>query len=391
VSGFLLHNFLRFGRLLRALGLDVPAGRMVDVAAALEHLSLGRRQDVRLTLRALLVSRHTDLETFDRAFDLFWRAPVDPTVSVDLQPMRPPPRLGPPHVEFAAADPTASGPATEPQHALDRVVAESYSPAEAFRAMDFGDMDEREMSEARRLIAELRWDFGLRRTRRWHAGRGATPDLRRLLRSNLSFGGELLVIPAKQRTIDRRPLVVICDVSGSMERYARMLLYFVYSLTNGVDRVEAFIFATRLTRVTRQLARRRAEIVVPDVPRRTPDWGGGTRIGDALRAFNVQWGRRVLEHGPIVLLISDGWDRGDPTIVRQEAARLQRSCHRLIWLNPLLGSPEYQPLTRGMQAALPFVDDFLPVHNLRSLDALAEHLNRLPVNRPARRAARPAA
>jgi hypothetical protein len=141
--------------------------------------------------------------------------------------------------------------------------------------------------------------------------------------------------------------------------------------------VETFLFATRLTRVTRELMRPRASAAVQQIARNLPDWGGGTRIGDALRTFNIEWRRRVMGRGPVVLLISDGWDRGDPSVLRREMARLSRSGYRLIWLNPLLGSPNYQPLTRGMQAALPFVDDFLPVHNLASLEALAEHLNRL--------------
>jgi uncharacterized protein with von Willebrand factor type A (vWA) domain len=172
--------------------------------------------------------------------------------------------------------------------------------------------------------------------------------------------------------------VLLCDVSGSMERYTRVLLHFAHSLAHGFDRVEAFLFATQLTRVTHEIARHGVDVAVTKVQRRVPDWGGGTRIGDALRRFNVEWARRVLGRGPVVLLISDGWDRGEPELVRREMGRLQRSCHRLIWLNPLLGSPDYLPLTRGMQAALPFVDDFLPVHNLVSLEALAQHLNALP-------------
>ena len=172
-----------------------------------------------------------------------------------------------------------------------------------------------------------------------------------------------------------------------MERYSRMLLHFVHALTGGgrLGRVESFAFATRLTRITRQLVTRKAEVAVPRLPRTIADFGGGTRIGDALRTFNVEWARRVRGQGPVMLLISDGWDRGEPDRLRTEIARLQRSCHRLIWLNPLLGSPDYVPLTRGMQAALPSIDDFLPVHNLASLEALARHLNRLPAHRPARR------
>ena len=212
------------------------------------------------------------------------------------------------------------------------------------------------------MLALLSWDVGQRRTRRWTRSRhGRAIDLRRIVPHNARYGGELLALPARARTIKRRPLVLICDVSGSMERYTRMLLHFVHGLSTRAWRVETFLFATRLTRVTRELKRKGAgTATVQRIPWTVPDWGGGTRIGDA-----------------VVLLISDGWDRGEPDVLGREMARLQRSSRRLIWLNPLLGSPDYRPLTRGMQAALPFVDDFLPVHNLESLEALAEQLNRL--------------
>jgi hypothetical protein len=166
-----------------------------------------------------------------------------------------------------------------------------------------------------------------------------------------------------------------------MERYSRMLLHFIHTLAGGMDRVEAFLFATRLTRITRELADRSADEAVFKISKHVSDWSGGTRIGEALRAFNVVWARRTLANGAVVLVISDGWDRGEPELLRAEMSRLRRTCHRLIWLNPLLGSPGYQPLTRGMRAALPFIDDFLPVHNLASLEALAVHLNTLPARR----------
>jgi hypothetical protein len=205
---------------------------------------------------------------------------------------------------------------------------------------------------------------------------GREPDLRRLVRRNVRYGGEPIVIPTRGRVRKPRPLVVIGDVSGSMERYARMLLHFVYSLAGGARRVEAFVFATRFTRITRELSQGHADAAAA-IQAHVPDWGGGTRIGDAIRAFNVRWARRVRGRGPVVLLISDGWDRGDPVVLAREMARLARSCRRLIWLNPLIGSPGYEPLTRGMQAALPYVDDFLPAHNVNSLQALADHLNTL--------------
>ena len=205
--------------------------------------------------------------------------------------------------------------------------------------------------------------------------------MRRTLRLNLKYGGETLELARRRRKIKLRPLVLICDVSGSMERYTRMLLHFMHTISGNVEKLEAFLFATRLTRITRHLEHRGVDQAVSEVAKAVPDWAGGTRIGQALKSFNFRWLRRVLKGGAVVLIISDGWDRGEPDLLAHEAARLQRSCHRLIWLNPLLGSPGYQPLTRGMQAALPYVDDFLAVNNLNSLESLARHLSQLDSKR----------
>jgi uncharacterized protein with von Willebrand factor type A (vWA) domain len=383
----ILHNLLHFGRLLRALGLDVHAGRMPDVAGALEHVDIGRRADVYFTLRTLLIHRQQDLATFDEAFRVFWRPPPDEWSTADLRALGEQRRFGAPQVDtITSGSDAAGGPPGTPAEAVE---ARSYGSQEVLRAKDFGQFTRDELEQARAMIASLTWDPGMRRTRRWAPGRGGVLDLRRVVRRNIRYGGEPLSLPTRDRTLKPRPLVLISDVSGSMERYARLLLHFISTLAASAARpghpirVEAFLFATRLTRITPELRVSGAAGALPGIPRRVPDWGGGTRIGEALRTFNVRWAGRVLGHGPVVLLISDGWDRGEPDVLRREMARLQRSCHRLIWLNPLLGSPDYQPLTRGMQAALPFVDDFLPVHNLASLEALAEHLNRL-TKRPAR-------
>lgn len=381
---YLLHNLLHFGRLLHALGLDVHAGRMREVAAALEHVDIGRRSDFYFTLRTLLIHRQPDLARFDEAFRVFWRPPPGECSSENLRARGELRRSGTPEVDIAAAEPAApddSSPST-PTEPIEQIAPMSYSAQEVSRVKDFAHFTDEELEKARAMITALTWDLGLRQTRRWSAGRGSSLDLRRVVRRNIKYGGEPLALPRRERALKPRPLVLLCDVSGSMERYARMLLHFIHSLAGGVDRVEAFVFATRLTRVTRGLGQRGgADDVLRRVPRQVPDWGGGTRIGEVLRQFNVRWARRVLGHGAVVLLISDGWDRGDPEVLAREMGRLQRSCHRLIWLNPLLGSKEYQPLTRGMQAALPFVDDFLPVHNLVSLEALAERLNQLPPRR----------
>jgi uncharacterized protein with von Willebrand factor type A (vWA) domain len=181
--------------------------------------------------------------------------------------------------------------------------------------------------------------------------------------------------PTRKKKDKPRPLVVIADISGSMERYTRLLLHFIYGLSEGLDEVvEAFVFSTRLTHITRQLRNKDVDQAMHQISRSVPDWSGGTRIGEAFKRFNFDWGRRVLGRGAVVLVISDGWDRGEPELLGQEIARLQRSCYRLIWLNPLLGSPRYEPLTRGIQAAMPYIDDFLPVHNLASLEDLAAYL-----------------
>jgi uncharacterized protein with von Willebrand factor type A (vWA) domain len=372
----LFNNLVRFGRLLHAAGLDVPAGRMIDVASALEHIDIGRRDDFHAALRALLVHRPQDLPVFDELFRAFWREPR-PGQS-GLRAMGRQRTLGRPEVVVSGGAPreAAADAASETAAQAATIAPSSYSARDALRAKDFSELTDEELRQARAVVASMKWDLGSRRTWRRRRGEGREVDLRRLARVNMRYGGEPLVIPRRGRTWRPRPLVIIADVSGSMERYARMLLHFIHSVAGGDRRVEAFVFATRFTRITREITRRGVPTAMR-VPSRVPDWGGGTRIGEAVRAFNVRWGRRVLSRGAVVLLISDGWDRGDPEVLAQEIARLQRSSRRLIWLNPLLGAPGYQPMTRGMQAALPYIDDFLPVHNLDSLEALAAHLNNI--------------
>lgn len=290
-------------------------------------------------------------------------------------------RTGPPRVEASSTDPPPQGANQPLPQRIKRTAPLTHSRDDALRQKDFAELTDEELDQARSLLTKLRWDLGLRRTRRWKTGDGPSLDGRRLLRANLRYGGDPRELPERHRTRRRRPLVLICDVSGSMERYSRMLMHFLYCMTGNLRQVEVFVFATRLTRVTRSLTVNDGpdlgRTTVPRVARRIADFGGGTRIGDVLREFNVRWARRVLGHGAVVLMISDGWDRGDPAVLEREMARLHRMSHRLVWLNPLLGSPDYLPVTRGITAALPHIDDFLPVHNLESLAQLAEHLNTL--------------
>lgn len=376
MSGHLLDNLLLFGRVLRGLGLDVNPGRMLDLASALSLVSIGNRQDFYYTSRSLLVHDVEDLELFDQAFALFWRVPPEGW-QVRL-PAPPPPRRRPQIV----APPLQAPPPDDGQGAPNGPplveVTVTYSASEALRRKDFADLSADELEAVKHLIANLSWRMGERRTRRLMPGAGTGLDLRRAIRRNLRHGGEILYWPRRVRKTRPRPLVVLADISGSMERYSRLLLNFLYGLTAGLGRpVESFVFGTRLTRITKQLQHKQIETALRDVSTVVNDWSGGTRIGDSLRRFNFEWGRRVLGRGAVALLISDGWDRGDPALLKNEMARLQRSAHRLIWLNPLLGSPEYEPLTRGMQAALPYVDDFLPVHNVNSLEDLAKRLSQM--------------
>lgn len=389
-GGHILSNLLLFGRLLRRLGLDVHVGRMLDAVSVIEDIGLSRKHDFRAALRTLLVHRKDDLALFDEAFVVFWRQPKDPKTTLDLRSMGEQrrfrqPQVGPPPPD--ASPNGLDGSSDESDEDIDRIdLTRTFSAREVLRKKSFADYTPEEFARARAMIEELRWDLGRRRTRRWGRGEGRHLDLRRALRRAVRFGGEPVDLPTRRRKTRPRRLVLICDVSGSMERYTRMLLQFIHTLYGGLDnRVEAFLFATRLTRVTGKLGHRDIDHAVNEVSKAVPDWSGGTRIGDVLKTFNFQWARRVLGWGSVVLVISDGWDRGDPGLFAQEMARLRRSSYRLVWLNPLAGAENYEPLTRGMRAALPYIDDLLPIDNLASLEDLARHLNTLPAGRQARR------
>ena len=391
-SGHFLNNLLLFGRLLRRLGLNAHTGRMIDAVCVLEHIGVHHRRDVRSALRTLLVHRKEDIPVFNEAFSVFWRQRKQRLSSMDLRSMGEQRRYR--HID--AAPPThgriennGDGSIGEP----DRIdLTRTFSTREVLRAKDFADFTPEEGRRARKMMATWQWNPGMRRTRRKKTGKGSELDLRKSLHHNVKYGGELLQLMNRQRKEKPRRLVVICDVSGSMESYTRMLLHFIYTIYRGLDnQVEAFLFATRLTRVTKQLAHRDIDHAVDGVAKSVPDWSGGTRIGSALKEFNYKWARRTLNWGAVVLVVSDGWDRGEPELLSREMNRLQRSCRRLMWLNPLAGQEGYEALTLGMKAAEPYIDDLLPVHNLAALVDLAEHLNGLSTSLPIRKQAAPMA
>ena len=368
VSSHLVDNLLVFGRLLRAAGLDVHMGRMLDVLKALQYIDVGSRDEVYHTCRTLLVHRREDLPIFDRTFDLFWTRRDAQTSRVRVDDRRESEAAGGPASAVEMLGDAASGEG-------EGGALHTWSPVATLASKDFADFTADEIAVARAALDRLTWNPGERRTRRWIRGAGPRIDIRRALSGSVRTGGVVVRLPRRKRRVRRRPIVLLCDVSGSMERYSRMLLHFSHSLGRRHVRVEVFVFSTGLTRITNELRTRGLDAAVTGAANAVPDWSGGTRIGDALKTLHQRWMRRVLHGGPVVLLISDGWDRGDPEMLRQQVARLQRSCHRLIWLNPLIGTADYAPLTRGLQAALPYVDDFLPARTLTNLVDLSLHLN----------------
>jgi hypothetical protein len=395
-GGNLLGHLLRFGQMLRVMGVDVSTRQILDLVEALQYVSISNRADFYHTCKALLVNRREDFLVFDQAFRLFWRAVRDGVQSEIHTPNADVTRARLPSTPLSGQDAVPGGDEGQGQDPnQDKKGKEEtpgqqmmvYSPDEILRQKDFGEMTWEEIQAAKRAIASLHWDLGERRTRRVRPGSKGRIDLRRMIRSNLRHGGEPINLAYRRRISRPRPLVVLSDVSGSMERYSRMLLHFIHALTHGLPYtpVETFVFGTRLTRITRHLRYRDVDESLDELGQVVRDWSGGTRIGEALKAFNFQWARRVLGRGAVVLVISDGWDRGDLNLLAREIMRLQRASYRLIWLNPLLGSDEYQPVQRGMATVMPCVDDFLPVHNLASLGQLAEVLSEVAAIRPVRK------
>lgn len=380
----LLQRLGAFARLLHDAGMEAGPRRLTDATRALNHVDLRQQADFRNALRAVFVSRKDDIPTFEAAFDIFW-APADPRASAGVIPGRG--RALPMSPErakvWAAALGLSSSQLNREQDPTTVPASSSgYSAEELLRHKDFEAMTWQETEQVRRLLEQAPWRVSQRKTRRLRPARSGRIDLRRTARHAIRSSGELVRLFRRRPRLRRRPLVLVCDVSGSMERYSRLLMIFAHAIARRED-LEAFVFSTRLTRITRLLRQRDLDRALASVSKGVHDFSGGTRIGEALADFNRRWARRVLGHGAVVIIISDGWDRGDPRQLAAELVHLRRSAHRLIWLNPLLGSEGYQPLTRGMAAALPFCDDFLAAHNLQALDELGELLAHLD-SRPAR-------
>ncbi|HEY1318320.1 MAG TPA: VWA domain-containing protein [Gaiella sp.] len=355
-------HVVTFGRVLREAGLEIGPGRLTDAMRALEAVDLARRDDVYFALRQTLVSRREELALFDRAFDAwFLRAPVFPPVREPSEPLL---RV----VEGAEGAPE-DGDDDEP---ADDVLELGASGRELLRDKDFAELGDDELVRLRELIGRIARTRPLRRSRRTRRDPlGESLDVRGMIRRSLRTGGDPVDRPLRARKEVPRRLVLLCDVSGSMDSYARALLLFLHAAVGAGRGVEAFAFGTRLSRLTPDLATRDPMTALARCTEEVVDWGSGTRIGASLREFNEAYGRRGLSRGAIVVIVSDGWEREDPALVGREMARLARAAYAVIWVNPLKGNPDYQPLAGGMRAALPFVDRFLAGHNLRSLEELA--------------------
>jgi uncharacterized protein with von Willebrand factor type A (vWA) domain len=376
----LLKNVLHFVRALQRAGVPVGLGRRVELLEALGWVDLGSREQVYHTCRSLLVSGREQIAVFDALFARFWRRHEPGPAGRQRMPRAP--RHRPQAQPFTVVSFMAYR-AREADEAIDVAdKAGAFSPAELLQRKEFAALAPEELEQVRRLIQRLDWRVGRRVTRRRAPRRrGDSLLMRRVVREAARHGGVPLRLPRQRRKEQPRPLVIIADISGSMEKYSRLLLQLCYSAARRLSRVECFVFGTRLTRVTRQIRLRNLDRALEEAARAVVDWGGGTRIGPSLHTFNRRWARRVLGRGAVALVVSDGWEHGDAALLARETKALRRRCHRLIWLNPLAGKAGYQPLAAGMAAAVRHVDDFLPIHNLRSLEELAAHLSALPPRR----------
>ena len=378
-SGKLAQNILHFARALRAAGVPVGPGAVIDAVEAVEAVGIGSRADFYATLQAVFVKRRDHAAIFKQAFELFWkkRGYLEKLISLmspiaQEQTQKAKPQAGAARVAdaFGAKPP----PPKKAEQTIDMRL--TMSAQEVLQSKDFAQMSADEIAQARRLIAKMAMPDDLRATRRWRPAARGMVDARRTMRRSMRGGGHSIELARRARERRAPPLVAICDISGSMSDYSRIFLHFLHALTEKRRRVRTFLFGTRLTDVSRALHLRDIDEALAMCSRDVRDWSGGTRIGDSLREFNKRWSRRVLGQGATVLLITDGLERDDVDLLAREAERLSKSCRRLIWLNPLLRFDGFEPKAQGVRALLPHVDRMRAIHSLASMRDLVEALSR---------------
>ena len=381
-TGRLAENIMHFARVLRAAGLPIGPDRVIDALRALEAAGIARREDFYWTLAAVFLSKREQQELFHQAFHIFWR---DPQMLERIMSLLLPQSHGQAGQDdtpaaskrLAEALQSKRGQAQDDQQQQEIEIDASFtfSPSELLQHADFETMSGAELAQAKKLIARLRLPIPEVQTRRFRPdARGARIDLPATLRASMRGGAQIIALKRRSRITRHPPLVVLCDISGSMSRYSRMFLHFLHAITNDRDRVHTLVFGTRLTNITRHLRNRDVDVAMNRVAAAIQDWSGGTRIGVCLEEFNRKWSRRLLGQNAVVLLISDGLDRDIGEGLGAEMERLHKSCRKLVWLNPLLRYEGFQPRPSGVRAMLPHVDAFLPVHNIESLVELAREL-----------------
>ena len=359
----MLDASVAFGRVLRGAGLRVGTDRIVGFARALEELDPGRRDDAYWAGRVTLVSRPEDIEVYDRAFRLFWETGGNAKTRTRKKP----------HLSVTIPEDSVAPPkeTVERDESGDEAVMLRYSPVEVLRKKDFALYTPEEFAELNRMLADLRLSGALRRSRRLEPAARGRHDPRRTLRDAMRTGGEALRHRYRKARVQPRRVVLLCDVSGSMSAYSRALLRFLHAGVASGARLEAFSIGTRLTRITRELTTRDPDRALRQAAGAVQDLSGGTRLGDAVKEFVDRWGQRGMARGAVIVVFSDGWDRGDVAVLGEQMRRLSRLAYRIIWVNPLKAAPAYRPLAGGMAAALPYVDVFLSGHNFESLEDLA--------------------
>lgn len=383
-TGQIADNVVGFARALRAAGLPIGPGSVIDALEAMRLIDIGNRADLFTTLEAIFVKRHEHALMFAQAFDLFFRRAEGTEHMLDSVPLPPEAQKPPPPAARRVQEAFAQDRSPDVQEVEEKNVQLSVSDREVLQRKDFAQMSAEEIAEVGRAIAQLKLPQAELRTRRFRPdARGERIDLRRTLRASLRTGGEIVKFQRLGRIERPAPIVALLDISGSMTDYTRLFLQFLHAITDARKRVSVFLFGTRLTNVTRALRSRDPDEALAACSAGVEDWAGGTRIASSLHDFNKLWGRRVLGQGAIVLLISDGLEREADSRLEFEMDRLHRSCRRLIWLNPLLRFEGFEAKAQGIRMMLPHVDEFRPVHNLKSMEGLIAALS--SEQRPARR------
>ena len=375
-TGLMADNVIGFARALRAAGIPVGPGAVIDAMNALQLIEIGNRAEVYTTLEAVFVKRHEHALIFAQAFDLFFRVAEDWKHMLDSVPLPDHARKKPPPASRRVQEALSQPSMREEPQVQEQDLRLSVSDKEVLQKKDFAQMTAAEIAEATRAIDMMRLPQAELETRRYKPDpRGLKLDMRRTLRGSLRTGGDIIDIYKLGRIEKPAPIVALLDISGSMSEYTRLFLHFLHAITDARKRVSVFLFGTRLTNVTRALRERDPDEALASCSSSVEDWAGGTRIATSLHTFNKLWARRVLGQGAIVLLISDGLEREADDRLAFEMDRLHRSCRRLIWLNPLLRFGGFEPKAQGIKMMLPHVDEFRPVHNLSSMQALVKALS----------------